>query len=90
MDNSWIEKCASIILDTKSQRQFIEDMDWWVKDKRMKYEGLADNVVLEKLCQYISKRSQYKEPDKQWIVKIYCKIPIDKILSYMRQKYGNR
>ena len=102
-DTSWIEHCATFINDVKAKNQFIEDMNWFIDNYKETYydkkkgpvKGYyfgyeTSNVsVIEKLKTYIKNKRNSKDEDKKWLASIYKNIPIDKIMDYINDTYGN-
>ena len=99
-DTTWIYECSTFISDTRVNRQFIEDMEWFVGNhndtyynkKKGKVPGhyagsdRTNERVLERIRAYMdNKLHNKKEP---WLAKIYANIPIQKIIDYISRIYG--
>ncbi len=101
IDKLWIEECAAFISNAESKKQFIKDTDWFVgnhdewyigkngKRSEGRYYGKdkSNNATLIRLDKHMHNKL-HANPD--WLQDIYKKIPIDSIMNYLRQKYGNR
>lgn len=101
-DLSWINECARFISDTKAKKQFIIDMDWFVKNYQPSYFDEKRNEtkqgiyfsrsrenphVIENLRNYMINKRQSTNPKTQWLVKLYQDIPIETIVNYLSSKY---
>lgn len=99
VDRSWIDECATFIVNTKSKKQFVEDMNWfvdnhdeWYTDKKGKrvrgfycnYDK-SNQAILMQLEKYIHSRFKI-----DWLVDKYSEIPFDQIKQYLQRRYGNR
>lgn len=102
-DKSWIYEGASLILDSRANRQFIEDMEWFVENHNKTYndkkKGVvsgyyadhdkSNNRVLERLRTYMDKKLKPRNNKMQWLADIYANIPINEIMDYIKKEYGN-
>ncbi len=101
-DLSWIDECSTFIVDTKAKKQFIIDMDWFVRNYQQAYFDEKRNEtkqgiyfsrsrenphVIENLRNYMINKRQSNNPKTQWLVKLYQDIPIERIVNYLSSKY---
>lgn len=101
-DTAWIEKCVLLISDSRAQRQFVEDMKWFVENHNKTYndkkKGIVpgyyaghdctNNRVKERLKTYMENKLKPRNEKMQWLSEIYAKIPIDRIIDYISKLYG--
>ena len=101
-DNRWVPVCAEMISDQKAKKQFIDDMEWFVNNHNESYIDKKKNIVkgyyydhdtsntrtLERLRMYMENKLK-PNPKAPWLADIYRNIPINKIMDYMHQRYGN-
>lgn len=102
-DTSWIEDCASMITNTKASKQFITDMEWFVKNHRELYydkkrnnmvcghywgHDTSNNRVLERLRVHMENKLTPKTEKMKWLAGIYTNIPINKIMDHLHKIYG--
>ena len=100
-DKRWIDECVSLFIkdDSEAQKQFKEDMEWFVDNHSEKvwnnnkkhYEkgcyyrkGISNRAVLDNLNKYLPNRLNQEE----WVKKQYERIPIPKVLEYLENRYG--
>ncbi len=102
-DSSWIARCASLIVDPKAKKQFVDDMEWFIgnhceiyNDKkngqikgRYYGHGTSNSRVIERLRAYMENRLIPKSEKTKWLADIYANIPINKIIDYLTKSYGN-
>lgn len=101
-DKSWINECAALISDSRANRQFIEDMEWFVENHNKTYNDKKKGVVsgyyadhdrsnkrvLERLRTYMDNKLKPRNNKMQWLADIYANIPINKIMDYILRMYG--
>lgn len=101
-DKSWIYECAALISDSRANRQFIEDMEWFVENHNKTYNDKKKGVVsgyyadhdrsnkrvLERLRAYMDNKLKPRNNKMQWLADIYVNIPINKIVDYISRGYG--
>ena len=101
-DKSWIYECAALISDSRANRQFIEDMEWFVENHNKTYNDKKKGVVsgyyadhdrsnkrvLERLRTYMDNKLKPRNNKMQWLADIYANIPISKIIDYILRMYG--
>ena len=101
-DTAWIDKCASLISDSRAKRQFVEDMKWFVENHNTTYKDkkkgivpgyyarhdCTNNRVKERLKAYMENKLKPRNEKMQWLSEIYAKIPIDRIIDYISKLYG--
>ena len=101
-DKSWINECAALISDSRANRQFIEDMEWFVENHNKTYNDKKKGVVsgyyadhdrsnkrvLERLRTYMDNKLKPRNNKMQWLADIYANIPINKIMDYISRMYG--
>ena len=101
-DKAWIYECASLISDSRANRQFIEDMEWFVGNYNDTYydkkKGIVSGYyaghdrtnerVLERIRAYMDNKLKPRSEKMQWLADIYVNIPINKIIDYISKVYG--
>lgn len=101
-DKAWIYECASLISDSRANRQFIEDMEWFVGNHNDTYNDKkkgevpgyyaghdrTNKRVLERIRAYMDNKLNPRSEKMQWLAEIYAKIPINKIIDYISKVYG--
>ena len=101
-DTTWINECAAFIADSRANRQFIEDMEWFVGNHNNTYNDKKKGIiqgyyagydrtnirVQERLRAYMEKKARQKNEKMQWLAGIYANIPINKIMDYITKEYG--
>ena len=101
-DKAWIYECSTLISDSRANRQFIEDMEWFVGNhndtyydkKKGKVPGYyaghdrTNERVLERIRAYMDNKLKPRSEKMQWLADIYANIPIDKIIDYISKVYG--
>ena len=101
-DKAWIYECASLILDSRANRQFIEDMEWFVGNHNDTYNDKKKGIVpgyyaghdrtnervLERIRAYMDNKLKPRSEKMQWLAEIYANIPINKIIDYISRVYG--
>ena len=101
-DKAWIYECASLISDSRSNRQFIEDMEWFVGNHNDTYNDKKKGIgpgyyaghdrtnerVLERIRAYMDNKLKPRNGKMQWLADIYVNIPINKIIDYISKVYG--
>ena len=101
-DKSWIYECAALISDSRANRQFIEDMEWFVENHNKTYSDKKRGIVpgyyadhdrsnrrvLERLRAYMDNKLNPRHKKMQWLADIYANIPINKIVDYILRVYG--
>ena len=101
-DKSWIYECAALISDSRANKQFIEDMEWFVENHNKIYNDKKKGVVpgyyadhdksnrrvLERLRAYMDNKLKPRNKKMQWLADIYANIPINKIVDYILRVYG--
>lgn len=102
-DTAWIQECASLICDNRACRQFLEDMEWFVANHNNTYNDKKKGAiqgyyaghdrtnmrVRERLRAYMENKLKPRNPKMQWLADIYVNIPINKIMDYISNVYGN-
>ena len=101
-DESWIHECAALISDSRTKRQFVEDMEWFVGNHNKTYNDKKKGVipgyyaghersnyrVIERLKAYMDNKLKPRNTTMQWLADIYANIPINKIVDYILRIYG--
>jgi hypothetical protein len=101
-DNYWVNKCASFIDDKKARDQFICDIDWFKENHKEFYYDRKKGAIrgyyyghptsnertLERLATYLRNKQYSKNEHTQWLTEIYAKIPVEKIINYLKSVYG--
>ena len=102
-DNSWIDKCASLIDDKDARKQFQVDIEWFIGNHNEVYQDKKkgnlpgwykdsdrSNVeTINRLKKYLEKKLVPNEKTP-WLVEKYKKIPIVRIIQYLEKEYGIR
>lgn len=101
-DKAWIYECSTLISDSRANRQFIEDMEWFVGNhndtyydkKKGKVPGYyaghdrTNERVLERIRAYMDNKLKPRNEKMRWLADIYANIPINKIIDYISKMYG--
>lgn len=101
-DKAWIYECASLISDARANRQFVEDMEWFVGNHNDTYNDKkkgevpgyyaghdrTNKRVLERIRTYLDNKLKPRSEKMQWLADIYANIPINKIIDYISKVYG--
>lgn len=101
-DKSWIYECATFISDPRANRQFLEDMEWFIGNHNETYNDKKKGIiqgyyadhdrsnsrVLERLKAYMDNKLKPRNQKMQWLADIYANIPINKIVDYISKAYG--
>lgn len=94
-DTSWIDECAKLIADSNAEKQFREDIKWFVENHKDSYYDerkkstpgqyakfdKSNTTVYGQLDRFLRKRPT-------WLKKHYSRIPIDQIMQHIAKKYG--
>ena len=98
-DNSWIDKCASLIDDKDARKQFCVDIEWFIGYHQEIYRGnqtgvyknydTSNDKTIKRLQTYLERKLR---PNDKYpaLVEKYKKIPIGKIVQYLEKEYGIR
>ena len=100
-DKAWIYECASLISDSRANRQFIEDMEWFVGNHNDTYNDKkkgevpgfyaghdrTNKRVLERIRAYMDNKLKPRSEKTQWLADIYANIPINKIIDHISKMY---
>ena len=101
-DKAWIYECSTLISDSRANRQFIEDMEWFVGNHNDTYNDKKKGIipgyyagqdrtnerVLERIRAYMDNKLKPRSEKTQWLADIYANIPINKIIDYISKIYG--
>lgn len=101
-DKAWIYECSTLISDSRANRQFIEDMEWFVGNHNDTYNDKKKGIVpgyyaghdrtnervLERIRAYMDNKLKPRNEKMQWLAEIYANIPINKIIDYISKIYG--
>lgn len=101
-DKTWIYECSTLISDARANRQFIEDMEWFVGNHNDTYNDKKKGIVtghyaghdrtnervLERIRAYMDKRLKPNNEKMLWLAEIYANIPINRIIDCISKKYG--
>ena len=101
-DKAWIYECSTLISDSRANRQFIEDMEWFVGNHNDTYNDKKKGIVpgyyaghdrtnervLERIRTYMDNKLKPRNEKMQWLADIYANIPINKIIDYISKMYG--
>lgn len=101
-DKAWIYECSTFISDSRANRQFIEDMEWFVGNHNDTYNDKKKGIVpgyyaghdrtnervLERIRVYMDNKLKPRNEKMQWLAEIYANIPINKIIDYISKIYG--
>lgn len=100
-DRKWIQETSKFIDDKKLEKQYLIDANWFIDNhleeyldknnvshKGVYYGKTADsNHIIDRFSNYLDKKR--KNDKVKWLVDIYYKIPIERIIRYLRDCYGN-
>lgn len=100
-DKAWIYECASLISDSRANRQFIEDMEWFVGNHNDTYNDKKKGIVpgyyaghdrtnervLERIRAYMDNKLKPRNEKMRWLADIYANIPINKIIDHISKMY---
>lgn len=101
-DKTWIYECSTLISDSRANRQFLEDMEWFVGNHNDTYNDKKKGVVpgyyaghdrtnervLERIRAYMDNKLKPRNEKMRWLAEIYANIPINKIIDYISKIYG--
>lgn len=101
-DTSWIEICSAMIEDKYAKRQFVTDMKWFIDNHQEKFDDpkkgeiqgryyghdRSNSATLDRLARYIEDTLNSMNPKRERFRNLYTKMPIDRILTYLRSRYG--
>ena len=99
-DKSWIYDTAEIITDHKAKKQYIEDAEWFVDNhketyfdkKKREVQGIykdkdkTNEKVILRFEKYLD--NKVHNENQKWLQKLYRDIPIDKIISRIKEMYN--
>ena len=100
-DKAWIYECASLISDSRANRQFIDDMEWFVGNHNDTYNDKKKGIVpgyyaghdrtnervLERIRAYMDNKLKPRNEKMRWLADIYANIPINKIIDHISKMY---
>ena len=100
-NKAWIYECASLISDSRANRQFIEDMEWFVGNHNDTYNDKKKGIVpgyyaghdrtnervLERIRAYMDNKLKPRNEKMRWLADIYANIPINKIIDHISKMY---
>ena len=100
-DKAWIYECSTFISDSRANRQFIEDMEWFVGNHNDTYNDKKKGIVpgyyaghdrtnervLERIRAYMDNKLKPRNEKMRWLADIYANIPINKIIDHISKMY---
>lgn len=90
----WIEECARMIEDEKARRCFCEDVKWFLdKDESGKDAGTAEldksnSALISRFERYLAYCVNPTKDTMKWKADVYRRIPVDKIVEYLKVTYA--
>lgn len=99
-DSSWGDKTASFIHDEEARKQYLKDIDWFIKNHQEKYydkkkgwlhgkyygHDTSNERIINRLEAFLNR---YKNgANMSWLIPIYRNIPVGRIMAYLREFYG--
>lgn len=99
----WKQETANKIKNEKGQKQYREDVEWFVLNHKETYydkkkgriqgcyygHDTSNGRVVERFQKYLENKRSPKKDNQKWLVPIYKNIPIDEIIRYLKNRYGN-
>ena len=96
--SNWVVVCAEMIDDAKARSIFEKDAYWFVENHQVQYIDNVRGVMPGYYCQKDKSNAatidRYNEhlksklkQDKQWLVDFFKKVPIERIIRYLRGTY---
>lgn len=97
----WVGVCAEMIDDAKARLTFEGDAYWFVNNHQDQYTDNVKGVVPGYYCQkeksnaatidrydkHLKRKLNQSNQDNQWLVDAFKKVPIEKIIRYLRGAY---
>lgn len=97
----WVGACAKMIDDAKARLTFEKDAYWFVNNHQDQYTDNVKGVVPGYYCQkdksnaatidrynkHLKRKLNQSNQDNQWLVDAFKKVPIEKIIRYLRGAY---
>lgn len=104
LDDSWRLETAKMIGDKQARRQYLEDAKWFVsnhedwyndpkdgkKPGRYKDKEKDNNRVVNRFYHYMQNKRGGLNGTQKWLSDIYSRVPINKIIEYLCQRYEVR
>lgn len=104
LDHSWWRETANMIGDEKARKQYLEDAKWFVsnhedwyndpkngeKPGRYKDKEKDNSRVVNRFYHYMQNKRGGLNGKQKWLSDIYSRVPIDKIIEYLCQRYEVR
>lgn len=101
---NWGNKTAEFISDVKSKKIYIKDIKWFIDNHNETYEDDKGKItngcyygkskenddLIDRFSKFLKNQTMNDNPRLQWKKEIYNKIPIDKIIGFLKEQYGHR
>lgn len=98
---TWVVVCAEMIDDAKARSIFEKDAYWFVENHQDQYADNVRGVIPGYYCQkdksnaatidryneHLKSKLKQTNQDKQWLVDVFKKVPIERIIRYLRGTY---
>ena len=94
--NDWIDECLPLIGSAKSQSCFRDDVEYfiehWEINPEPRYADSArdksNSAVLQRMKGFLERQRDTTNPKQAWKRALYAEIPIDAIVTKLKEKYG--
>lgn len=94
--NDWIDECLPLIGSAKSQSCFRDDVEYfiehWEINPEPRYADSAkdksNSAVLLRMKDFLERQRDTTNPKQAWKRALYAEIPIDAIVTKLKEKYG--
>lgn len=94
--NDWIDECLPLIGSAKSQSCFRDDVEYfiehWEINPEPRYADSAkdksNSAVLQRMKDFLERQRDTTNPKQAWKRALYAEIPIDTIVTKLKEKYG--
>ena len=99
--DTWVVVCAEMIDDAKARLTFEKDAYWFVENHQDQYSDTVKGAMPGYYCQkdksnaatidryseHLKRKLKQSNQDKQWLVDAFKKVPIERIIRYLRGAY---
>lgn len=99
-DKNWWNETADMISDSRARKQYLTDVEWFIENhnefyidkKKGRINGFyyqhptENDRIIERFHKYLQNKLKHN-PNAAWISIIYEKIPIEKIINYLKIHY---
>lgn len=98
---NWVVACAEMIDDAKAKSTFENDAYWFVENHQDQYTDNAGRIMPGYYCQkdksnaatidryneHLKRKLKQTKQDRLWLVDVFKKVPIERIIRYLRGIY---